>query len=552
MMGGLLVGILATLIQIGVMVGIVVLIVKAVGGRDKSSTESAGIVIRRVFVYLIMLAMLAVVAIGLGGLIDAALPESGELVDSSADAARSISFVIVGLPILAGLAVYTARRLKADSREQESTGWAFYLTVALLSSLLVTMALVGAAFSEIASGDTPERTTTITAVIWAGIWTAHWLILRRFPPKGAQVHVLAGSAIGLIWAFTGAIATVSALATTIYDGLFLNSLTEGGIDDLLRPATVLAVGLPVWWWYWFRHGREADRTTMWHVYTLLLGVLGGVVTVVTGAGTVLFSILTWFLTDVSDAAGEHFEVLNGAVAALLVGGAVWVYHTHVLGDRGDRVRSEIDRVYDYLVSGSGLVVAASGVATLIAAALKGIAGQDSVTTSSGDILPIALTLLAIGVPLWWHYWATAQRYMHSDPTSELGSIARRIYLVGLFGVAGVVAVISLILVVFILVEDLLDGVFGSGTVDDTAIAIALLATTGAVAWYHFAVFREDRNEMQSMEPAVEEPSAEDNVRDDLVPPGSLEDAVTAFMAAGQSKVTITKVDHGYMLTSTDE
>lgn len=547
-MGGLLVGILAALIQIGVMVGIVVLIVKAVGGRDKSSTESAGVVIRRVFVYLIMLSMLAVVAIGLGGLIDAALPESGELVDSSADAARSISFVIVGLPILAGLALYTARRLKADPREQESTGWAFYLTVALLSSLLVTMALVGAAFSEIASGDTPERTTTITAVIWAGIWTAHWLILRRFPPKGAQVHVLVGSAIGLIWAFTGAIATVSALATTIYDGLFLDSLIGGGIDDLLRPAMILAVGLPVWWWYWFRHSRTADRTLLWNVYTLLLGVLGGVVVAVTGAGIMLFGFLEWFLGKVTISAAAHFDAVPAALAALLVGGAVWTYHAHVIGDRQDRSRDEVDRVYDYLVAAAGLVISASGVSTLIATALRGMGSRGFVATEGiGSTMAAALTLLAIGVPLWWHYWSTVQQYRRTNPKDELSSITRRIYIVGLFGVAAVIAVVSLIVIVFIVVEDVLDGAVGSGTVNDSAIAIALLATAGALAWYHFAVFREDREGMPTSESAEEEHS-----RDDLVLPGALEDAVAAVMAEGQATVTVTKVDDGYRLASADE
>jgi hypothetical protein len=213
-MGGLLIGILATLIQIGVMVGIVVLIVKAVGGRDKTSSESAGVVVRRIFVYLIMLSMLILVAIGLGGLIDAALPESGEITDSSADAARSIAFVIVGLPVFAGLALYTARRLKADSREQSSTGWTFYLTVALIGSLLATMALVGASLSEIASGDAPDRMMIINAVIWAFVWAAHWWVFLRFEPKGAQVQLLAGSAIGLIWTFTGAIATVVAVTST--------------------------------------------------------------------------------------------------------------------------------------------------------------------------------------------------------------------------------------------------------------------------------------------------------------------------------------------------
>lgn len=546
-MGGLLIGLLATLIQVGVLIGVVVLIVKAVGGRDKTSTEGAGVMIRRIFVYLIMLSMLILAAIGIAGLIDAALPESGRIADNSADAARSIAFVVVGLPVYVGLALYTARQLRSDANERRSIGWAFYVTVASIGSLIAAMSLISAALSDIAGGDGPERAIVIHAIIWSGVWFAHWRVSERFTPRNSQIHILAGSATGLIWAFSGAIATATAVISTIYGELFFTSITGGGIEDLLRPAMILVVGVPVWWWYWIRHGRDAERTPLWHVYALLLGVFGGVVTTVTGAGTLLFSILAWFLSDVSDTAGAHFEVLEGAVAALMVGGTVWWYHAHVLGDREDRVRSEIDRVYDYLVSGAGLVVAASGVATLVAAALKGIASQDSVATDSGDILPIALTLLAVGVPLWWRYWSTAQRYRRSSPDAELGAISRRIYIVGLFGVAGVVAVISLIVIVFIVVEDLLDGAVGAGTIDDTAIAFALLVTAGAVAWYHFAVFREDRDDMPTIEQIREEPE-----KDEVIPHGSLEDAVTNLMARGHTTVSITKSEDGYRLTSPDE
>jgi hypothetical protein len=98
----------------------------------------------------------------------------------------------------------------------------------------------------------------------------------------------------------------------------------------------------------------------------------------------------------------------------------------------------------------------------------------------------------IGVPLWWRYWSTIQRYRRSDPAAELHSIPRRIYLLGSFGIAAIVAVVSLIVIVFIVVEDALDGTFGTNTLDSTAIAMALLVTAGALALYHLSVFREDR------------------------------------------------------------
>jgi hypothetical protein len=492
-MGGILFGILASLIQLGVMVGIVVLIVKLVSGRGRASTESVGVLIRRFFVYTIMLVMLAIVGIGITGLIEAALPAADEITDSSSAAARSIAFVIVGLPVYLGLGHYTVRRLRTDPNEQDSLGWAFYLTVALIGSLIAAMAVVGGMLSELASGEGLDQTLAVNAIVWGGVWVAHWWVAEQYKPRGrGQIQLLAGSAAGVIWSFIGAIATVTAMLSIIYEGLFFESVSGNGIEDLLRPVMILAVGVPVWWWYWFRHARDGQRTPWWLAYTLLVGVMGGAITAIAGVGIMMFSVLDWLLGDVSSSAAAHFDLIPGGIAALLIGGGAWAYHAHVLGDRDERSRGEVDRVYDYLLSAAGLFVAASGLVTLIAVALMGISATGSTVTRSGDAVATALTLLLIGGPLWWRYWATIQRYRRSDCTAELHSIPRRIYILGLFGVAAIVAVVSLIVIVFIVVEDALDGTLGANTLDSTAIAIALLMTAGALAMYHLSVFREDR------------------------------------------------------------
>lgn len=492
-MAGILFGILASLIQLGVVVGIVVLIVKLVSGRGKASTESVSTLIRRFFVYTVMLVMLVLVGIGIAGLVEAALPTPGEITDDSAAVARSIAFVIVGLPVYFGLALFSARRLRSDPNEQRSLGWAFYLTIALIGSLLATMALVGAMLAEGVVGEGIDRTLAINAVIWGGVWMAHWWVAqRREPRNNGQFQLLAGSAAGLIWSFAGAIATVTAMLTVIYESLFLETIARGGVEDLLRPAMILVVGVPVWSWYWFGHARDSRRTSWWLGYTLLIGVMGGAISAIVGMGMILFSTLEWALGDASGSAVVHFDLLPGAVAALLVGGGAWAYHAHVLGEREERTRGEVDRVYDYLLAAAGLVVAAAGLTTLIAVTLMGVAGAQSAVTDSGSAVATALTLLLIGVPLWWRYWSTIQRYRRLYPASELHSIPRRVYILGLLGIAGIVAVVSLIVIVFIVVEDGLDGSLGAKTLDSSAVALALLATAGALAWYHLAVFREDR------------------------------------------------------------
>ncbi|MDK1016684.1 MAG: DUF5671 domain-containing protein [Actinomycetota bacterium] len=539
----ILLGILSFLIQLGVLVGIVVLIVRFVSGKNKNTTENVGVLIRRLFVYSIMLVMLILVGIGVAGLIEAAWPGTDELTRSSSQTAVSIAFVLVALPVFVGLSLYTRRLLRDDPREQRSFGWAFYLTVALIGSLLTSMALIGAYLSGFVDQGRPDRTLLIPAVVWSGIWVGHWWVAkRRSPIRNTQIHLLLGSVVGLIWTFTGAFATIGAVLSTVYDGLFLVAVIDDGIKELLRPITVLVVGAPVWWWYWFRHARDTARTPWWLAHVLLLGVLGGVVAMISGAGVMLFGVLEWLLAGMAPSAAGHFTFLPGAVTGLLVGGAAWVYHANVLGGRVERRRTEVDRVYDYLLSGTGLVVAASGITTLIATVIKAVSGVSVASSNVDTTLAAAITMIMIGAPMWWRYWTTIQRSRIESPSVELQSIARRVYIVALFGVAAVVTVVSLIVIVFIVFEDILEGKFGSGTTGSAAVAVGLLLTAGALAWYHLAVFREDRIDVGSVDYG---PVAPETATAPDVPRGSLEEALAKLAESGHDRTMVLRRADGY-------
>ncbi len=549
-----LLGIVGSLIQLGIMVGIVVLIIRLVSGRDKASSEGVGVLIRRFFVYSIMLVMLVLVGIGVAGLVRAALPGFDQLTDSSSQTAISIAFVVVAVPVFSGLALYTRSRLNEDSREQRSMGWAFYVTVALVGSLVVSMSLIGAILSHLASDGDIDRTLLIHAVTWTAIWAGHWWVSQRWEPqRNAQFHVLLGSAVGLIWAFAGTFATIAAVLSIVYDDLFLVSIVDGGISDLLVPMTVVLVGGPAWWWYWFRHARQGSRKLWWLAHVLLLGVLGGAVTVITGTGVMLFGVLDWILGDPDSSAAAHFTFLPGAITGVVVGGATWAYHAAVLGNRDERDHSEVARVYDYLLAGAGLVVAASGVTTLIATAIKAVSGVTIVTSGGGSTLAAAITLIVIGTPLWWHYWSAIQRFKAADPVGELRSITRRIYIVVLFGVAGIVAVISLIVLVFLVFEDILDSRFGSGTLDGAAVSVALLLTAGALAWYHLTVFREDRVDFvpegddSPVAPDVPTVGTVHTVRR-----GALEQTLEAFADSGHGRTSVVWSKDGFEVEPLDE
>ncbi len=485
--------IFGSFIQLAVVGGIVYLIVRVVSNRGKHPTQGTGTSIRRFFVYTLMLVTLLVSGIGVAGLIFAAVSAGSQITRDTTAIAMSLAFSLVGVPVYAGLAFSTARHLRDDPLERDSFGWAAYVTVALLASLVAVMSLLTTVAGDALTESIVDRLLLIHVAVWGGVWVGHWFATLRWKPGiGANVHLLLGSAVGLIATVIGSTTLTIVAFETIYNSFFLDVAVGRGAEPLVRPLIVVIVGIPVWWWYWLGHSRHGERTAMWHAYVLLLGVLGGVVLTISGAGVLLYSVLQWLIGDPSATSpAAHFASVPGALGSVITGGALWTYHAHVLGHRALRDRTEVDRIHDYLLAGAGLVVGASGAATLITVALDTIGGRD-ITSTSDNTIVAGLALLLVGGPLWWRYWSTTARARLLEPESELRSATRRTYVFVVLGVAALVAIIDLIVILFLVFEDFLDGSLGRGTIGDVSLALGLLIAAGAVAGYHFAVVREDR------------------------------------------------------------
>lgn len=565
--------ILVSVVELAIVIGIIVFVVKLVTKKGSSSAEGSGVSIRRFFQYSIMLVMLAVAAFGMIGIIDAVASTGSAVTRDTAAIALSIAFVVVGLPVFAGLALYTRRLLKTTPSERHSLGWIGYLTVALIGSLIFVMSFSIAFVGELLTGGGFETTSFISMLVWGGLWLAHWWIAGRTADEDQmQFHLLAGSAAGLLTLAIGAGVAIAAVLDELYDAVLSVTAVSSDVDVIARGVVLFVIGAVVWFFYWIGHARSAARSLVWLTYVLLVGVLGGVITFVVGSGTLLFGVLDWLVGDVgSTTASTHFAFIPSALAALIVGVGSWEYHRAVLGDRTEESRTEIDRVYDYLLSGAGLLVAAGGLTTLFTVGLDAL-GSDPIAESGGSVSAVAITLLIVGVPLWWRHWSEIRRFRATRPEEEVSSITRRAYLFVLFGVAGLVAVISLIILVFIAVEDLLEGNLGGATINSIAVPLSLIFTAGTVAWYHFAVFSEDRaiaphEELPSLREVVVVGSGEEvaaisggvsvrvqglRVVDDPIEAETLEDVLSALDAETHTRVVVVAEDGRYRLMPLEE
>ena len=489
------------------MVGVVLLVVlialavigirKAVGGGHAVATE--GHAIRRFFQYLLLYGLLVVVATGVSGLLGRLFDRGAMVAADDTELALSLAFTVVGVPLYAGLALWSRRRLADDPTEATSFGWAFYNTAATLTALGVAMVALHETLSWAVDIGPDNGRALARFLVWGGVWAAHWwLHLRLVPRPLSRLHHLAGSLIGLVTAATGLAGLFGGALWTLFFAGSEGILTGG--NDVLGGAVTLAVGAPVWLLYWLRTASRSERDPLWLGYVLLAGVGGGLVTAVVSASTVLYDVLVWVVGDprFTDAT-LHFNDAPWAAAAAVVGALVWWYHQAALGQARLETRTEVRRIYEYLMSGIGLVAAATGLTMLIVAAIEALTGTETIIlgVSAVNTLLAAATVLAVSVPVWWFYWHRIQAAATATPLEEHASPTRRVYLFGLFGVGGVAAVVSLLVGVYLLFEDVVQGSFGSETVRSMRFAIGILLTTGAIAAYHWAVYQGERVQVPS-------------------------------------------------------
>ncbi len=489
-------GLLASLVQLLILGAIVVFIVKAVSGRRGGrSSDTAPATVKRLLVFGSLYAALHVAAWGVAGLVALVSDGSG---DRAERAPEPLAMTIVAAPVLFLLGRWVWRTL-ADPAER-GAAFNIYLNLTLTTALAVVM--INAIMSGdwlVGDGDFSSMSLA-SLLVWTPIGIGHWWLWRRFRSQVSNLHVYVGAIAGLgVMAGYG-----GALLGRIFD-LLLDSgtrvqLTAETDADVASWVVAFAVGATVFGWHWVATGMREQRDVLWHSYVVLVGVLGGLIAAVVGAGISLFAILQWWLGDPESASAvRHFQDFIPALSVLVVGGIIWFYHRRVVGPlTGDR--TEVQRVYDHVVAAVGLVTAMVGVVILIIGFFEAVFPNDNSMASDANTLLGAATTLAVGIPLWAQAWRRINGFLRTAPAVEAASPTRRSYLFGIIGIAGVVAAVSLITLLVTVFNGLL-GEDGGQLRNDLQVPVALLFTVGAVAVYHILVLREEREDV----PAVEHP-----------------------------------------------
>lgn len=476
-----------------VTVVVVVLVARRLLRRDEPAV-SDGHGVRRFFQFVLLFGLLVVSAIGASGLLARLFEPDALATRGDAFLARSVAFAVVGIPLLAVVAAWVRRDLRADPREQRSFGWFAYVTVADLTSLLVSVFAANGLLLWAFRVDSFEGQDLGSLLVWGGVWAAHWRLGGRLlSPELGQPRDLLGSLVGLLISAAG-LGTMLGGTLNVLLGLDRPALVVGGADPIRQGAAALAVGAPVWLLYWVRRTSRSERSSGWLTYVLLAGMGGGLATALISTSMVFYDVLVWLVgaPGTTDAT-EFFHGLPSAAAAALVGGLAWWYHHTILHEGPVTPRGEVERVRDYLLAGIALGAAAGGVILLVVALVEALTGTRIVTGDRAvNTLLAALTLLLVGAPVWWVFWHRAEVAARREPEEEFASPSRRVYLFVLLGVASLASVVSLLLGTYFLVDDLIGAGLGSRTLHRMRFPIAVLVAAGALAAYHWTVYAVQR------------------------------------------------------------
>lgn len=517
MISGILFGLVGILIPVAIIAGIVIIIVAAARHRSADEEPDTGIgSLRRFFYYGLALVSLSVAASGLTVLLavilDVIFSDNVVVSDDRGRLALGLALTFVGSPIWGFLWM----QIQKTVREQPAEGQSFARKFYIYGVMGLTASIAGASLVFVLRWlmDIREFSAFSLAlpIVMMSIWLFHWK-LQAIEPQGRGLALF----VRPLYLYVTSLYSLSMFATGLglvlfrylmeaYDASFQSTLVGiGGMD--LWPRQVregLALGMVGGgWWilHWFRFARTDREPWIRQVYLNIVAGFGGTVTFSTALAFLAFGVLEWLFGATGlEAAREHFRFMPGVIAGLVIGCALWGYHSAVI--YAEATRSEgwyfsARRGYEYIVAGVGLVILAAGLVTITGVAVGVIFPEpgDTFTADEWWKSPLALgiSLTVIGAALWGLFWRRLQDAVRTHPDEERERLSRRVFIYGVFCIAALIALADLSGLLFVFLRDILEGDLNAQTFQDTKWFIAALLTAGIISVYYGLLLKEERS-----------------------------------------------------------
>jgi hypothetical protein len=249
--------------------------------------------------------------------------------------------------VIVGLLGWSVYWLWTGSRQEQDTLWLAYVLLAgvgagfvmvVASASTVLYRLLVWWLGDPSSSDARihfSGTPTAIGVAAAGtLWWAHhrsFLGERKQRNEVVRVYEYLMSGISLVAAAVGlSIVVVAAIEALVRGSLLTRS---GAVNTLLAATTLLAVGAPLWWWFWSRvqqsvaHDREHELASPTRrIYLYVLFGVGGIAAIV----SLLVAVYQLFNDIISGVlGGSTVRDMRFALGVLVSTALIAAYHRSV-------------------------------------------------------------------------------------------------------------------------------------------------------------------------------------------------------------------------------
>lgn len=473
--------------------GLVIFGIKRIFSNSNRHIQKEGGV-RRFFQMGLLFGLAIISAVGVTGLLGRVIPIGTVLNEDRGNLALQSAFSVVGFPLFLIIANWARKSVRQDAEELQTLAWNLYLTGISIISLIFIINAQMSIYDGLFNGAAIRGEHLSQLIVWGAIWYFHFTVQRKIEPStNALGGQLIGSAIGVGFSFIGLLTIFSALISKIitFSG---ETLIISNSEPLTDGLITLAIGAPIWIIYWISTAKKQVKDSLWYGYVLLVGVGCGLLATLTALSFTLYWVLVWFFGEVTTTAAIHFSDLTQTIGTTLAASIVLIYHHQLLQESVDSERTDIRRVYEYVISAIGLASAAGGVTLILVSIIESLSQTSQLSsTSSTNTLIGAFTLIAVGGSVWWIQWRSVQKIVETNPLVEQGSIIRRVYLLLLFGVVGVTAVIVLLTSAYLIFYDLFQNGINSNTANKVRFPVAIFLTTVVISKYHWEVYKKEKD-----------------------------------------------------------
>ena len=209
-------------------------------------------------------------------------------------------------------------------------------------------------------------------------------------------------------------------------------------ETMALQLAIIIIGLPIYLAHWLWAERLAQRDEeeqqatlrLLYLYVMLTAFLVPFIVnayrfVQSGLRLLLnvdHQIPSWS-SELPDSANLAYTFTAMVVLSLLWGYHYWVVRASRRAISDPHTLNMIHRLYIYLFSFTGLMMASIGVGSLLRWLMFRV-GDSGISVNEAALVT-ALTQLIVGVPLWFIFWRQAENLFHQGGESEQASVLRK-------------------------------------------------------------------------------------------------------------------------------